>query len=237
MIAFVPLRSCLIAILIVMPVICYGRQHPVPLDGGSQCIDCHSDHASGVYVHAAVKQGCTSCHQIENRTDGTYVELKPTKSVACFECHEPKTYSYAHLPYSSGMCMKCHTPHSSPNPHLLRSKVNDVCLSCHLRSPNSGPSRYIPTIALTSDNSMGHPYERHPVSKARDPLTGEEMSCLSCHLAHGGMQPHLLRMGAEIPEDAMNQNVETNDMCRKCHMRIWGLDQVPAKKKHKAKAN
>lgn len=231
------LRFCAIAIATMSPCFVYAGQHPVPIEAGSQCVDCHADHASGVWVHAAVKQGCASCHQVENRRDGTYVELKPAKSVACFECHEPKAYSYSHLPYSSGMCIKCHTPHSSANPHLLRSKVNEVCLSCHLRRPDSVPSQYMPTIALVSDNSMGHPYERHPVSQVRDALTGEEMSCMSCHLPHGGMQPHLLRMGAEIPEDAMNQNVETNDMCRKCHMRMWGLDRFLPKKKHKAKGN
>jgi predicted CXXCH cytochrome family protein len=50
------------------------------------------------------------------------------------------------------------------------------------------------------------------------------MSCLSCHDAHGGAQLHLLKMGAAIPEDALNQVTETNDICRKCHMRLWGLD-------------
>jgi predicted CXXCH cytochrome family protein len=235
--AFVAMRSCTMAVLVLVPLVCDAGQHPVPLDAKSECVDCHSDHSSGVYIHAAVKQGCSSCHEVENRTDGTYVELKPTKSVACFECHQAKNYSYGHLPYSSGMCLRCHTPHTSANAHLLRSKVNEVCLDCHLRHPGNVPSRYMPTIVLVSDNSMGHPYERHPVSKARDALTGEEMSCLSCHQAHGAMQPHLLRMGAEIPEDALNQNTETNDMCRKCHTHMWGLDRLPAKKKNKAKAN
>lgn len=237
MTAFVPLRCCRVVILVVCPLISYAEQHPIPIDAKSQCVDCHSDQASGAYIHAAVKQGCATCHQVENGTNGTYVEMKSTKSVVCFECHEAKSYSYSHLPYSSGMCTRCHSPHNSESPHLLRSKVNEVCLSCHLRHPDSVSSSYMPTIALVSDNSVGHPYARHPVSGFRDELTGEEMSCLSCHLAHGGAQAHLLRMGAEIPEDALNQNTETNDMCRKCHMRMWGLDRIPGKKRNKAKAN
>jgi predicted CXXCH cytochrome family protein len=82
---------------------------------------------------------------------------------------------------------------------------------------------------------MGHPYERHPVSDSRDPLTGGEMTCMSCHRAHAGTQPHLLKAAAEIPEDAINQNTMTKDMCRKCHLRMWGLEGATLKKKNKKK--
>lgn len=213
----------------------YAGSHPVRVDQNSNCLECHADHATGDHVHPAVTLGCTSCHSIENREDATYVVLKPAKGVACFECHEPATFLYPHLPYASGMCTRCHNPHASANPGLLRAKVNELCLSCHLRTPESVPSSYMPTIALTVNNSMGHPYERHPVSGSRDPLTGGEMSCMSCHLAHGGTQPHLLKVGAEIPEDAMNQNTETKDMCRKCHLLMWGLEGSSLKAKNKKK--
>ena len=53
-------------------------------------------------------------------------------------------------------------------------------------------------ISLMVNNSIGHPYERHPVSGNPDPLTGTEMPCMSCHLAHGGMQPHVLKMGSRF---------------------------------------
>ncbi|HEV3510655.1 MAG TPA: cytochrome c3 family protein [Candidatus Sulfotelmatobacter sp.] len=216
----------------------YAGQHPVAVDENSRCLDCHADHATGDHVHAAVTLGCGSCHKVEKRQDVSYVELKPAKSSVCFECHEPASFLYPHLPYASGMCTRCHNPHSSANPHLLKAKVNELCLSCHLRQAGSVPSQYLPTIALADDNARGHPYERHPVGKVRDPLTGEEMSCVSCHVAHGGAKLHQLKMGAAIPEDALNQVTETNDMCRKCHMRIWGLEGYSnGKKKNKKKAN
>lgn len=233
----VRLRSCILAMCVLSSGFCYAGQHPVPLDQNSKCLDCHADHVKGEHVHPATAKGCASCHQVENRQDGTYVELKPAKSIRCFECHPPKTVSYSHFPYSSAMCLRCHNPHASANPHLLRAKVNELCLGCHQGHPDRPPSQYLPTILLTSDNSAGHPYAGHPVSKFPDPLTGDEMSCLSCHLPHGAMQPHLLKMGSEIPEDALNQNTETTDMCRKCHIRLWGLDRVPAKKKKRAKSD
>jgi len=229
--AFRMITSCLVGTCL-----CYAGSHPVRLDKNSNCLECHADHATGDHVHPAVALGCNSCHIIENHDDATDVALKPAKGVVCFECHQPATFAYSHLPYTSGMCTRCHNPHVSPNPQLLRANVNVICLSCHLRTPQSVASRYMPTIELTANNSMGHPYERHPVSGSRDPLTGGEISCLSCHLAHGGMKVHLLKMAAAIPEDALNQNTETKDMCRQCHLRMWGLEGV-SQQKHKKKGH
>ena len=124
---------------------------------------------------------------------------------------------------------------ASANAHLLRAKANDLCLSCHLSTPETVASRYMPTITLTANNTMGHPYERHPVSGSRDPLTGGEMSCMSCHQAHGGTQLHLLKAAAEIPEDAMNHDTETKDMCRQCHLRMWGMEGASSGRKKKTK--
>ncbi len=211
----------------------YAGMHPIRVAPDANCVECHADHADGAYVHAPVKQGCLACHTISNREDAAYILLKPAKTVICLNCHQAEEPPRTHFPYGSGMCLRCHNPHTSNDSRLLVAKANEICLDCHLRRPGNSNSQYMPTIALSLNNTMGHPYERHPVSGVIDPLTGSEMSCLSCHLAHGGTMPHYLKMGAEIPEDALNQNVETNDMCHKCHMRLWGLDG-PAKKKKKS---
>jgi predicted CXXCH cytochrome family protein len=217
------------------PCLCYAGSHPTRVDQNSACLECHADLATGDHVHPAVKLGCASCHSIENREDASYVVLKQAKAMVCLECHPPVTFLSPHFPYASGMCLRCHNPHLSANPRLLRAKVNELCLSCHLRTATSVPSQYLPTIALAADNRTGHPYERHPVSGSRDPLNGGEMSCISCHLAHGGTKLHLLKMGSEIPEDALNQNTETKDMCRKCHLLLWGLEGAGSAKKSKKK--
>ena len=230
------LPLCWMSVFLLSSCLCYAGAHPTRLDDNSNCLECHADRATGIHVHAAVKRGCTACHSLENRGDASYVVLKAANSVVCVECHLAATFQYSHFPYANGMCTRCHDPHSSANPHLLRGKVNDLCLSCHLRKAESTASRYMPTITLTSENRIGHPYERHPVSGTPDPLTGGEMSCISCHLPHGAGKPHLLKMASEIPEDALNQNTETNDMCRKCHMRLWGLDGSTGNKKKNKKA-
>ena len=208
--------------------------HPVRVDENTDCTQCHADHASGDHVHAALKRGCISCHKIANHDDATFVAVPPKESNDCRECHKALFVRHPHFPYAAGMCTRCHDPHASRYARLLRTKVNDLCLDCHLQSKAKLVSRYVPTIELTEDHRLGHPYVRHPVTGPQDPITGGEMSCVSCHLPHGGNKLHQLRMGSEIPEDALNQNTETRDMCEKCHMKLWGVDGL-AKGRHKRK--
>ena len=215
---------------------CYSAAHPVRVDEHSNCVECHADHATGQYVHPALKSGCISCHQVENHDDASYVAVQPKESNGCRACHVAAPMQHPHLPYASGMCTRCHDPHASRFPGLLRARVNDVCLDCHLQGRVKHPSRYLPTIELTSDYRFGHPYARHPVNGSPDPIRGGEMSCISCHQPHGGNKLHQLRMGSEIPEDALNQNTETKDMCEMCHMKLWGIEGAEkAKSKNKKK--
>jgi hypothetical protein len=46
---------------------------------------------------------------------------------------------------------------------------------------------------------------------------------------------HYLKMGSGVPEDALNRNTQTQDMCHKCHLRLWGLDGGAGKKGKKKK--
>ena len=214
---------------------CYAGAHPTRVDEHSNCLECHADHANGDYVHPAVIGGCISCHQIENQEDTSYVAVQAKESDGCRTCHPGASVRHPHFPYASGMCTRCHDPHSSRYPRLLRAKVNDVCLDCHLQGRVKSPSRYLPTIELSSDYRLGHPYARHPVNGSPDPISGGEMSCISCHLPHGGNKLHQLKMGAEIPEDALNRGTETRDMCEKCHMKLWGIEGAAPKGRKKAK--
>ncbi|HEX6820681.1 MAG TPA: cytochrome c3 family protein [Candidatus Sulfotelmatobacter sp.] len=201
-------------------------------DTQADCLRCHAEYETGKHVHSAVRMGCENCHVVEHRGKTLRVVLKKTEGGICQQCHAPQHFERVHLPYGLGMCTRCHDPHKSESPMLLRRSVNDLCLECHLRGSDDAPQHDLPVIELSIDNRMGHPYERHPVSGYTDPIRGEEMSCVSCHLAHGGAMANLLKMGSEIPEDALNRNSETKDMCHMCHLRLWGLDgSVEGKKK------
>ena len=214
----------------------WAKAHPTGITDSANCLECHAAKATGTHVHAAVKQGCASCHTIENHDGETHVRLKLESPALCLGCHQNPVFTTdPHFSYSPGRCLGCHDPHGSGGPSLIRAGVNELCLNCHLRTKESTSSTYLPTIALTSNNSLGHPFAKHPVKGKTDPLTGNEMSCVSCHLAHGGDRRFHLKEGAQIPEDALNQNVETKDMCNKCHQAMWGLDGSATEKRSKTK--
>lgn len=226
--AVLPVRAVLIGLLGTS--LCHASEHPARVDESSNCLQCHADKIEGEHVHPAIKKGCTVCHVIESKGETTYVSLKESPAV-CLACHQQKVVLYEHLPYSSGWCLRCHDPHASGSRMLARGNVNDVCLGCHLSSPERVASREVPMIVLTADRTTGHPYPQHPVRGKADPLTGGELSCVSCHAPHGAAKRPLLKMGGQIPEDAINHVTETNDMCRKCHLALWGLVQAPSAKK------
>lgn len=152
----------LFAIEVLAAQLSYAGAHPVRIDESSNCVECHADHTTGDHVHPALKNGCLSCHKVENHDDASFITVQRTESNDCQSCHKPTSVSHSHLPHASRMCTRCHDPHASKYPALLRAKVNDVCLDCHLESQAKHASRDVPTIELTADHHLGHPYARHP---------------------------------------------------------------------------
>jgi predicted CXXCH cytochrome family protein len=148
----------------------FAAKHPVPLDknaDSSTCLACHEDKTKGKFVHSAIPMGCTSCHEIRNNRDATYVKLiTATPYALCLTCHADKNAAdlkgIVHPPAVRD-CLKCHDPHSAENKNqLLKPVVGDakenLCLSCHktgLDVPDKG--------------------SRHPAL---------DMGCDSCHTTH-----------------------------------------------------
>jgi predicted CXXCH cytochrome family protein len=155
----------------------YAGAHPVSRRRAFRIALSAALTTTGDYVHPAVKSGCISCHKIENREAAIYVTVQPKESDGCRTCHPSSPTQHPHFPYASGTCTRCQDPHTSRYPRLLRAKVNDVCLDCHLQGRARTDSRYLPTIELSSDYRVGHPYARHQVRGTPDPISGEEMSC------------------------------------------------------------
>src|SRR3990172_3936206 len=91
--------------------------HPV-LAGQMSCSDCHDPHSGPVVRDggsslASLNESCTRCHVQQG---GPYV----------FE-HEA----------SREGCVVCHLPHGSPNPRMLRTRNQNLCLQCHFQQQTS----------------------------------------------------------------------------------------------------
>jgi len=212
--------GCFLVVLILVGS-ALAAKHPVPLDpkaDTSTCISCHEDKTKGKFVHSAIGMGCTTCHEIRNTRDATYVKLITTTPYAlCFTCHADKNAAdikgTVHPPAVRD-CVKCHDPHSSDNKfQLLKATSGDekenLCLSCHktgMNVPEKG-SRHAAldmgceTCHLThKTGEIGKPEFDFHLTKSSPAL------CLDCHDAKG----------ADLQKAHQNQPFDKAD-CLTCH--------------------
>ncbi len=126
----------------------------------------------------------------------------------CFDCHDnPLLKSGPHEGALWG-CETCHAPHQGyGGPAGLVAKVDQLCFSCHSRKAILGE------CSQPDGSDCGHPVNRHPVIKKKDPLYPKrEFTCVSCHNPHSSDQPHLFRY---------NYRAETSPykgvLCAVCH--------------------
>ena len=189
------------------------------------CLTCHPQKSEGRFVHAAVRMGCASCHQIISEKNQTTITLFANGGNLCAKCHEPQRDPVLHGPYKSGQCLICHDPHSSEFKGQTRSDANSLCLACHMSKSITGNTagifdleripkadlEAIPRIELDPTLRFGHPRPNHPVAEVADPLnSGEKLSCLSCHTPHASTLPNLLvrAKGSRNPCDTCHQSID-----------------------------
>jgi predicted CXXCH cytochrome family protein len=205
------------------------------------CVMCHEEAAAKIQAapvgHKGAKGDCTVCHSPHGSDNVGYI--RPDPVTACLDCHKGTAAeikkAHPHQPASAQSCAICHEPHGGENAHLLRTKsVNQLCLECH--GPESEPKKlekekmvaifdgkvklpadyFKKVVIIPLKYGLGHPTEHHPVADTMDPANPTkvktQMSCLTCHQAHGSAKPGLL-----VKDQANNM-----DFCKTCH--VNGLD-------------
>lgn len=170
-------------------------------DKDNACFSCHKRMANQKFVHGPVgTYSCAYCHALQ----GTPLYGTPRRETKlCYECHQEKEkelkgYKFLHGPVAAGMCEICHDPHASDNPAQLRMPINKLCLSCH--------EQIARTIHVTTLGGG----ESHPLADKTDPSDrgkGKDLSCVSCHDAHGGKARYYFVTGSD----------SKMDLCQMCH--------------------
>jgi predicted CXXCH cytochrome family protein len=125
------------------------------------CFECHPEIRELIdsdFPHAAVEEGCTSCHDPHQRfSDDDISEL-------CSDCHDVEDDSFrkAHFNIDPGHCAACHDPHGSSSEKIMKAyehppfqdrdcggchdsdqdileiKNDKLCLDCHDRPEATG---------------------------------------------------------------------------------------------------
>lgn len=185
----------------------HGARHALDLgridEGAAACYGCHADDVSARQVlHAPVaEEDCAACHDAHGSDYPAGLVAEP--DVLCLSCHEEQDRREAAHPHMalSASCSTCHDPHGSKDPLLLPSGVNDLCIACH-------PAFTDGTHVSTSGAGGTHPIGPNP----KRPRKGtDELSCASCHDAHGSDNTNLFYRASTNAE-----------LCRECHGAEFG---------------
>jgi predicted CXXCH cytochrome family protein len=155
------------------------------------CAECHDDkngysstHNSGRKGDAAKSVGvCMDCHSPHAAFDGLLV--RPTQTETCMQCHDRREFTRknVHAALEEG-CTSCHDVHDRQGLALRGAAVNEKCAGCH-------------DAEKTHAHKTGGP--------AKDPRSGEVLSCVSCHEAHSSNFEHMTKFD------------EKRDLCVQCH--------------------
>ncbi len=170
---------------------------------------------------------CLSCHKAA--ADGkpipkTFIMNQPD---LCYQCHERKDKNTVIHPAMKGKCTSCHSAHESAIKPLLKSKVEDMCTTCHDAPGMDLPIKHLALVMSKScvrcHNPHSSPYPK--MLKAVTPILctychtdmGRDLNnenvhihpavylgCENCHAPHGSENPKLLK---QMP----------NDLCFTCH--------------------
>ncbi len=153
-----------------------------------RCLTCHAggtQHMNAINsVHSKNDVSCISCHSPHHAKEPEFLLINSQPQL-CYSCHLQKKAEFDmpfHHRVNEGLiqCTDCHNPHGTVKPKQVRtsSTQDAVCFKCH------------------TDKQGPFVYEHAPVK-----VDG----CQSCHLTHGGPNPHMLKLS------------NVNLLCLQCH--------------------
>ena len=153
-----------------------------------RCLTCHAggpQHMNAISsVHAKNDVSCVSCHSPHHAATKEFLLAKPQPEL-CYGCHLQQRAQFEmpfHHRVNEGLvqCSDCHNVHGTVGPKQVRASSSQeaVCFTCH------------------ADKQGPFVYEHSPVKVE---------GCQSCHVPHGGPNPHMLKVS------------NVNLLCLQCH--------------------
>jgi len=155
----------------------------------ADCLTCHDAHQSlkpklaQRFQHAPFESGaCDACHS--DAKDGKVVLTQADTRALCVTCHDAQAKQIESAkvqhPGAQGDCTACHSPHASAYDRLMKPDPVTACENCHAAQAEMHKTKAVLHKAAYRDG------------------------CYTCHDAHGGDLPQLLR-------------AQGNKLCLECH--------------------
>ena len=190
------------------------------LVGSRLCQHCHPGH----YAHDTPHDLRKSAPQEKNRLGQTVAEGGPCSAChlshryardfkhtaldpdgRCVTCHQKYQIAAGHarttMEHPESHCIQCHNPHDMSSGEFLKKPASELCLTCHKdlgggvaagMHPLGAMSYAVPQALVDAGAQVG----QNP----------QELTCLTCHAAHGSEFKPLLVMAAD-----------SNRLCLTCH--------------------
>jgi DmsE family decaheme c-type cytochrome len=154
----------------------------------ARCLSCHGENSEQAHfsrsAHASNGVGCLDCHSPHHAQEAQRLLTKAQPEL-CYGCHTAAKADFAkpyHHRVNQGLveCADCHNLHGTSELRSVRTVASRdaICAKCH--TDKQGPFMF----------------EHLPVKTE---------GCTSCHTAHGGTNPRLLRVS------------QTSLLCLQCH--------------------
>ena len=132
-----------------------------PRKSPEACFQCHLDKRGQFALpnsHQVMngKMSCGDCHDPHrgNAVAGTGLDVE-AMNATCTKCHTQQKgpFVYEHAATKEG-CISCHNPHGSVNAKMLVARDANLCLRCHLQSPDPGVTGQVNANAIrrTAEN-------------------------------------------------------------------------------------
>jgi DmsE family decaheme c-type cytochrome len=153
-----------------------------------RCLTCHAggtQHMNAINSeHSKNDVSCVSCHSPHHAKEQEFLLVRAQPEL-CYTCHLQQKAQFDmpfHHRVNEGLvqCSDCHNVHGTVGPKQVRtsSTQDAVCFKCHI------------------DKQGPFVFEHAPIK-----VDG----CQSCHLTHGGPNPHMLKLS------------NVNLLCLQCH--------------------
>jgi DmsE family decaheme c-type cytochrome len=157
-------------------------------DINARCLACHAggpQHMNALNSeHSKNDVSCVSCHSPHHGKESDFLLVKSQPEL-CYSCHLQQKAQFEmpfHHRVNEGLiqCSDCHNVHGTVKPKQVRtsSTQDQICFKCH------------------TDKQGPFVFEHQPVKTD---------GCESCHLTHGGPNPHMLKLS------------NVNLLCLQCH--------------------
>jgi predicted CXXCH cytochrome family protein len=142
------------------------------------CFGCHdASRFTGKTVHAAVRKGCTGCHNPHSSKNAKL--LLSEQPELCYACHNKIKFTgkFMHVPVVIGMCTECHAAHQSENEKLLLNEPPALCYKCHDAAEFGKQNVHAPVAGGMCLSCHDPHASKNEILLRREPTE----VCLDCH--------------------------------------------------------